>query len=411
MGIVSALVIHTAGAVDDWTLLRWTDGEGNPLLLEPPNTDTTVVAPPAPFGVAYPVPLEGVGCVYLWAGSFAARTASILLERELANRYIKSAGAVIKQYGRRGAPMADAEMRLQTAQQYFSSEQWQQSLAAGVQAAEQSVVSVAQARLQRMHGRTAFLWGACADDPKVAQQMIPQLSPPLNLIQIPIDGCHEAWQSISQQAQGARMAIAVVFDSQCDDAFAVDALRDALTRLRGQARYWSVAMRLHQMEPKNGTLNRIRERCELARAVDFGTVRLLHGVHCLYRPQHAYSMLNACVQHEMPFEGVHLEWYWYDGTLYDLDMLLERYGELGKPIHLTLGLPPSAGYERFSRAEPLEWVEGAALIALSKPYVAALRIPSQASKPSAGACKSSGAPSEHWERITQVIAWSRAMLE
>jgi hypothetical protein len=411
MGIVSALVIHTAGAVDDWTLLRWTDGEGNPLLLEPPDTDTTVVAPPAPFGVAYPVPLEDVGCVYLWAGSFAARTASILLERELANRYIKSAGAMIKQYGRRGAPMADAEMRLQTAQQYFSSEQWQQSLEAGVQAAEQSVVSVARARLHRMHGRTAFLWGVCADDPEVAQQVIQQLNPPLNLVQIPIDGRLDAWQCISRQAQGARMAVAAVFDPHHDDALATDALRDALMNFRGQARYWSVAMRLHQRESKKSVLAQIRERCELARAVDFGIVRLLHSAHSLYRQQHAYSALNACVQHELPFEVVHLEWYWYDGTLYDLDLLLEGYGELGKPIHLTLGLPPSAGYERFSRAEPLEWIEGAALIALSKPYVAALRIPSPASKPSAGACKSSGAPSEDWERIAQVVAWNRALLK
>ncbi|MCS6919564.1 MAG: hypothetical protein NZM28_07325 [Fimbriimonadales bacterium] len=411
---MSALEIRTAGAVDDWGLLRWTNGDGDALPLKPPHADTTVDAPPAPFGVAYPAPLAGVGRVYLWADGFTARTASILLERELASRYIKAAGAMIKQYGRRGAPMADAETRLQQAQKHFSDSQWLESLAAGVQAAEQSVVSVARARLQRMHGRTAFLWGVCASDPSAAQIAIERLCPPLNLIHMAINDSDEAWRVVAQQAQGARLAIAASLadcNGGSNHAPNADALRNALTRYRGQARYWSVATRVHQFNPENGALAQLRELCEAARAVDFGIVRLLHGAQSLHHQQRAYPTLDACVQQDVPFESVQLEWYWYDGSLYDLDQLLERYGELGKPIHLTLHLPPDGRYSVFSRTEPLEWIEGAALIALSKPYVAALRVPLQTSQQAAGALDADGNPSEFWGRIAEIVAWNRSLQE
>lgn len=411
---MSALEIRTAGAVDDWGLLRWTNGDGDALPMESPRADKPAVAPPAPFGLAYPMPLEGVGRVYLWADSFAARTASILLEREFANRYIKAAGAMIKQYGRRGAPMADAETRLQTAQKHFSDGQWLESLAAGVQAAEQSVVSVARARLQRMHGRTAFLWGVCTSDPAAAQTAIERLSPPLNLIHMALNGSDDAWRAVAQQAQGARMAIAASLadcEGGASKASNLHALRDALARYRGQARYWGIATQLHQLNPENGALARLRELCEAARVVDFGVVRLLHGAQSLYHKQRAYPVLDACVQAEVPFESVQLEWRWYDGALYDLDLLLERYGELGKPIHLTLHLPPATGYSVFSRTEPLEWTEGAVLIALSKPYVAAVRVPLQPTESTTGALDTSGSPSEYWSRIAEVIRWNRSLQE
>lgn len=398
--------------MDDWGLLRWTNRDGDALPLEPPCADELVVAPPAPFGVAYPTLLGGVGRVYLWVDGFAGRTASILLERDLANRYIKAAGTMIRQYGRHGAPMGEAETRLQTAQKHLTDEQWQESLAFAVQAAEQSVVSVARTRLQRMHGRTAFLWGVCASDPEAAQTALAQLSPPLNLIHMVLTNSEEAWGAIAQKAQGARMAIAASLadcDGRTPDTQNVDRLRSALAKYRGQARYWSVATRVHQLEPEKGALAQLRNLCEAARTVDFGVVRLLNGSQSLYHMQSAYPILDACVQNDMPFEAVQLEWRWYDGTLYDLDLLLERYGELGKPIHLTLHLPPSVGYGGFSRTEPLEWTEGASLIALSKPYVAALCIPLLSMGSTAGALDRDGNPSEFWERIAEIVAWNRTL--
>jgi hypothetical protein len=59
-----------AGAVDDWTLLRWTNGEGDALSLAPPRAEETATMPPAPFGIAYPAPLKSVGRVYLWGRQF-----------------------------------------------------------------------------------------------------------------------------------------------------------------------------------------------------------------------------------------------------------------------------------------------------------------------------------------------------
>ncbi|MDM7460060.1 MAG: hypothetical protein P3X24_000180 [bacterium] len=410
MGFVSALEIRTIGGVDEWQLLRWTNSDGDALPLEPPRVDAPVDAPPVPFGIAYPLPLPSVGRVYLWADGFAARTKSILLERELASRYIKASSAMVRQYGRRGAVMDEAETLLKDAQQAFQQEQFLPSLALGVQAAERSAISVARARVQRMHGRTAFLWGVCASDATLAQHAIERLHPPLNLIHLAIHTPDEAWRRIADTAQGARMAIAVSL-APCIDATAhtpnTDALRDAITAFRGQARYWTVATRLHQATPTPQMLTHIRQLCEVARAVDFGVVRLLHGSQSLYHRQAAYPALDACVQAHVPFESVHLEWRWYDGTLYDLDQLLERYGNLGKSIHLTLHLPPTGSYEVFTRTTPAEWTEGAALIALSKPYVAALRLPVQGSETTAGALN--GEPSEHWQRLVQLSDWNRSL--
>ncbi len=410
MGFVSALEIRTIGGVDEWQLLRWTNSDGDALPLEPPRVDAPVDAPPAPFGIAYPLPLPSVGRVYLWADGFAARTKSILLERELASRYIKASSAMVRQYGRRGAVMDEAERLLKDAQQALQQEQFMQSLALGVQAAERSAISVARARVERMHGRTAFLWGVCASDAALAQRAIERLHPPLNLIHLAIHAPDEAWRRVADAAQGARMAIAAALaDCKHTPAHAPtpDALRNAVAAFRGQARYWTVATHLHQATPDKHTHSQLRQLCEIARAVDFGVVRLLHGSQSLYHRQAAYPALAACVQADVPFEAVHLEWRWYDGSLYDLDQLLERYGELGKPIHLTLHLPPTGGYEAFTRTTPLDWTESAALIALSKPYVAALRLPLQGAETTAGALDSE--PSEHWQRIEQLSHWNRSL--
>ncbi|MFN3691189.1 MAG: hypothetical protein ACK4UU_09725, partial [Fimbriimonadales bacterium] len=127
--------------------------------------------------------------------------------------------------------------------------------------------------------------------------------------------------------------------------------------------------------------------------------------------QSDYPALERCVEAGVPYEAIHLEWRWYDGTLYDLDQLLERYGELGKPIHLELTLPPQGGYEVFTRDEPLLWVQGASLIALSKPYVVALRFPLGATEASAGLFTEAYQPTSYWEPVRELARWNRALQE
>jgi len=396
--------------VDDWALLRWTDGAGDALRLTPPTVGAVAELPPAPFGVAYPARLEGVGRVYLWANGFTARQLTLTLEPALATRYLKAASALVKQYARRGVPMETAQQHLQHAQALQAEPRWSECLTASVAAAEAGAVSLARARLERMHGRTAFLWGVWVDAP--AAVPFPALAPPLNLVTLgSAEPSDDFWQAQIQQAHSMRVAVAAFWtdDDLCPRA--EDALRETVAAYRGRVRYWNIAANLHRFAPSERTVQQIGALCEVARATDFGAVRLLHGAHGYYEPNSPYLLLESCAETGVPYEAIHLEWHWYDGTLYDLDQLLERYGELGKPIHLSLTLPPESGYEVFSRTEPLAWVEGACLIALSKPYVIALQVPLQATERRGGALDTSGQPSAHWRQLAQVAVWNASLLD
>jgi hypothetical protein len=406
---VSQLEIRTEGLVDDWALLRWTNSVGDALRLPPPRVGAVTELPPAPFGVAFPTPLEGLGRVYLWAGGFGTRQTVLSLERALATRYLKAASALVKQYARRGVPMQTAQQHIQQAQARQTEQRWGECLAASVAAAEAGAVSLARARLERMHGRTAFLWGAWVST--AVDVPFPALSPPLNLVTLRTLEPSDDWRALIQHAQSIRAAVAAFWTEGNLSTPSVDALRERVAAYRGSVRYWNIAANLHRGEPSERTVQQIDALCEVAHATDFGVVRLLHGVHGYYEPHSPYALLAQCTDAGAPYEAIHLEWQWYDGALYDLDQLLERYGELGKPIHLSISLPPEGGYGVFSLAEPSAWLEGACLIALSKPYVIALQVPLQATERSGGALDASGQPSAHWQQLAQVAAWNACLLD
>ncbi|GIV04449.1 MAG: hypothetical protein KatS3mg016_0024 [Fimbriimonadales bacterium] len=405
--IVSALEISTVGAFADWSLLRWTNAEGDALGVAPPSAQEPIHLPPSPFGIACPIALQGVGCVYLWTDSFTSRLSSILLEREFAQRYLKKANALVSQYTRRGVPMEQPQQLLQMAQTHATHQQWAACLTYSVQAAEVSTTIIARTRLERMHGRSAFLWGVFSESPEPLKAALKPLAPPANLIHLIINLADPQWEPVIQQAQSARIAIAASLSGSPIPQ--INALREAMSRVRGLVRYWTLAT--HAERHPNSATPALSELCESARAIDFGVVRLLHGTHSFRNRWSAYSTLERYVEAGVPFEAIHLEWHWYDGTLYDLDQLLERYGELGKPIHLELSLPPEAGYEVFSRVHPLLWLESACVIALSKPYVVALRVSLTDTELSAGALTERNTPSSYWEQITEIAAWNRYLQE
>ncbi len=405
------LEIRTAGGVDDWRLLRWTDAGGDPLPLEPPSAGVSACLPPSPFGVAYPVALRGIGRVYLWADGFTARTPTILVERELAQRYLKAANALVRQYARRGAPLEEVQNCLQQAQSLASSQQWLECLAESVSATERGVVSVARTRIQRMRGRTAFLWGVRAGCANTAHAALERLGHPLNLIHLDFKSPSTDWNAVIQRAQSGRMAIAASITNSNPPHPLTDDLRNLISHYRGQVRYWTLASCDNGLDVPGASPSPLVELCEAARAIDFGVVRLLRGVHSFHGQLSAYPALERCVEMSVPFEAVHFEWRWYDGTLYDLDQLLERYGELGKPIHLELSLPPEGGYEVFTRDEPSQWLEAACLVALSKPYVVTLRLPLTASASSAGLATEKGQPSAFWETVREIAVWNQGIQE
>ncbi|MCX7925835.1 MAG: hypothetical protein N2554_08510 [Fimbriimonadales bacterium] len=408
---MSALEIRSAGGVDDWRWLRWTNAEGDPLPLEPPGAGELTRLPASPFGIAYPAPIQGIGRVYLWADSLTARTSAIHVERELAQGYLKAASALVKHYARRGAPMEAVQTRLQHAQSHATNQRWLECLADSVLAAEQGIVSVARTRLQRMRGRTAFLWGIHAEHPAEAHTALQQLGYPANMIHIALQSPTPDWSEAIHKAQSARLAIAADIPNDDSPASFIENLRALMNRYRGQIRYWTLGSCRQMSAAPTSPPSPLSEICEAARAIDFGAVRLLRAEHSMDAQRSAYPFLEQCVEMGVPFEAVHLVWRWYDGTLYDLDQVLERYGELGKPIHLDLSLPPDGGYTVFTREEPRLWLEGACLIALSKPFVVALRLPLTATENSAGVLNPEKQPADYWDRVREIAVWNRALQE
>ena len=403
--------IRTEGLVDDWAQFRWTNDAGDALERLPPQVDAIAKLPPAPFGIAYPAALEGIGRVYVWADKLTPRKATLMLEQLLTMRYLRAATTLVRKYAWRGASMESAQQHLQSAQALQSQQRWRECLAASVAAAEASVVSLARARLERMQGRMAFLWGVWVETPIDTETPLRALTPPLNFVTIRSVEQSEKWSPLLHAALEIRSAIAA-FWAGCDPGSqAVDALRCLIAAYRGSIRYWNIVANLHRWEGSDVLIQQIGALCEAGRAVDFSIIRLLHGAHGFYEPHSPYALLERCTEAGVPYEAVHLEWGWYDGTLYDLDQLLERYGELGKPVHLSISLPPEAGYGIFSRAEPIAWVEQACLIALAKPFVVALQVPLQATERSGGALDADGRPSAHWQRLTQTAAWNSSILD
>lgn len=398
--------LRTAGGIDDWRLLRWTDGQGNPL---PVSTESLASVPHSASGIAYPVALEGVGRVYLWAELTKAR-ASTPLEYRFAARYSGAAGTLIKRYGARGVAMESAQAHWQAAQAHLSAQQWHESLAESVLAAEQSVIALARARLQRLGGRTAFLWGVHTADATAAMDALARLTPPLNCLHGWLTGDSELWERAFLLAQSQRLALsaAVLPPSEGRVVFC-DALCNALNTYRGRVRYWTIAADVQALTLAPQVVNALGELSAAARTADGGIVRALHGRFSWYAACSPYALLERCVEADVPFETIQLEWHWYDGTLYDFDELLERFGELGKPIYLVLAPPPASGWNGFLRVAPEAWVESACLIALSKPFVSALCVSLTQGESWAGALDADGSVSPVWQAIARVAEWNRAL--
>ncbi|MCS7272779.1 MAG: hypothetical protein NZ550_01345 [Fimbriimonadales bacterium] len=399
--------LHSTGGVDDGRLLRWTDERGEPL---PVSAEPSASVPPAAAGVAYPIALEGVGRVYLWAELTTGRT-STPLEQRFAAHYLRAANALIKRYGARGVAMEAAQAHWQVAQAHQSAQQWQASLAASVLAAEQSVIALARARLQRLNGRLAFLWGVHTADASAAEISLSRLTPPLNCLHSWLTGADTSWERAFGQAQSQRLALsAAVCPSAKGRVAPCEALGEALNTYRGRVRYWTVTTDVQELTVEPQVIDALAELSVAARAADGGIVRALHGRFSWYANCSPYPLLERCVDAGVPFETIQLEWHWYDGTLYDFDELLERFGELGKPIYLLLAPPPTSGWNDFSRATPEAWTEAASVIALSKPFVSALYVPLTAGESWAGALDADGSVGSAWRAIARVVEWNRALL-
>ena len=108
-----------------------------------------------------------------------------------------------------------------------------------------------------------------------------------------------------------------------------------------------------------------------------------------YRPpqQTPYQYLQACIRADIPFEVIGLQLYYPDQDMFEIDRLLERFGSLGKPIHITeigaasaMGLDEGAGVQDaggiwrapWSESIQADWLEQLYTLCYSKSYIKAI---------------------------------------
>ncbi|WP_299408899.1 endo-1,4-beta-xylanase [Acaryochloris sp. IP29b_bin.148] len=109
-------------------------------------------------------------------------------------------------------------------------------------------------------------------------------------------------------------------------------------------------------------------------------------------PQHpplqsAYQYLQTCITTNIPFEIIGMQLYYPNQDMFEINRLLERFSQLGKPIHITeLGVssnttraqntpfpnPPGLWHAPWSEAVQADWVEQFYTLCYSKPYIQAV---------------------------------------
>jgi endo-1,4-beta-xylanase len=399
-----AETIRVATAIEarlDAARLRLTDTRREPFAYIPIREENSALCFPYPgeaFGLAYPLAVPGFECLYLWADGkgYTSRPRELLLEQVLAHSRYRRSLEFIKQYQRKGVTLADALAHLDAAHPPAvpESDSCLQSLQKSLLAGEEATLAVARYRLSRIGWREAFLWGVQLNTPSLA---VPMLHPPFNQLSLSMaDVPPEAWEPTVQQAQQERLLVKGEKLITCDvirkaTEQPVPLLESLLNRLqhgislyRGRVRYWEILSDLPDSlnllaDDFKTRLVLLGTLCERARALDTGMVRLLGATYSLMQQRAVYDLLDCCVEQGIPFEGVNLHLYWHDFDLLDFDLVVEHYGDLGKPLHLTLHLPPADGD---SLGKQAEWLRRAWLVAMSKPFVVGVQVALNALAPS-----------------------------
>ena len=100
-----------------------------------------------------------------------------------------------------------------------------------------------------------------------------------------------------------------------------------------------------------------------------------------------YQYLKACLAAEIPFEIIGLQLYYPQQDMFEIDRLLDRFSQLGKPIHITeLGVSSATGtdddsflketrglwHAPWSEAIQADWLEQFYTLCYSKPAIQAV---------------------------------------
>ncbi|MGK7930863.1 MAG: endo-1,4-beta-xylanase [Microcystaceae cyanobacterium] len=104
-------------------------------------------------------------------------------------------------------------------------------------------------------------------------------------------------------------------------------------------------------------------------------------------PDTPYQYIKACLAANIPFEAIGLQLYYPNHDLLEINRMLERFGKLGKPVHLTeLGVPSHTSEDEnsfmkvpfglwhnpWSESIQADWIEQFYTLCYSKSYVEAV---------------------------------------
>lgn len=136
--------------------------------------------------------------------------------------------------------------------------------------------------------------------------------------------------------------------------------------------------------------------------------------------------VKACIERGIDFDYIGLQLYYPERDMFEISLMLDRYAELGKPIHITelavsssntkdensfLKEPPGLWHEPWNEKVQADWVEQFYTICYSKPYIEAITWWDLADKghfwPHGGLLRPDFTPKEAYFRLKKLIErWS-----
>jgi endo-1,4-beta-xylanase len=378
--------------------------------------ETEILYPGTPFSIALPLSVRGFGKVYLHADAdgkgYSSRIHWLQLNQEFAQSRLHAVARQEKRYGKFKVDTTGVRERLtqaqflleQAGQAESASEQAaliEQSLHHSLWAGEELVLQVARFRVERIGWRDAFLWGCEPNQNRLQQAEKEHFVRlfnflPLNFNQWTIPDDYESPDNILRWAQQAhvtlkgRLLLSTDFDEDIETTQKqltnrmLEHTSQILSHYRGRIRYWDILTDPHLWLPaagynKESMVTLTRRLSDAAKEIDPQYVRIISVKYDLMEPS-SFSYLRACVEADVPFECVDLRVEWAGIDLWEMDHLLEHYADLGKPLHLTLSLPPTRQepgqkfewHEAPSENMQADWLEAVYTLAYSKPYIVAI---------------------------------------
>lgn len=420
----------------DWEQIKTTsiDREPLPALMQKEHSPPFVEYPGVPFALGFPLRLNEERVVYAFADSlgkgYTSRSRSIRVLHDAAESRLQAMTALEKKFKKRGIDTEEMTAYLQAAQYHWDqanltlepNDQNQHlfaSLQESIGAGESLALQIATFRTKRNGWRDAFFWGCSLGSEDQKALLNAPLLPVVNCLSLDFSGSQSPdFEPAVRWAQQNRVSLkaASILTPQAlksgDPAEWQQRLIQTMDRYRGAIRYWEILTNPHWAILDSARLVSLaRDLGQTARNLDPQCARIISVSYDLTQPNpSAIPYLSELVEHDAPFECVGLMLTGGSQDYFELDETLERYADFGKPIHLSLRLPPAS--TTALENTQADWLEAAVSLAYSKPYLVSVTVEtpldSKQDQTKCGLFNSDLAPKPSFLRLSDMKALWRA---